>query len=299
MTRYLVTGGGGFIGRHLVARLRGDASHEVVTVGRSVDLTRRENALAAFRDAGPVDYIIHLADVQGDATWSAQHAAEQFLANHYIGLHVLDGWMQHQAQAQFVGVSSLWAFPESVVDVDEREYWNGRMHAPTEHYGFAKKLVGVGIGAARRQHGLRGTMLVLGSVYGPDDPTFHVIPSLIRRMRSQPDRLDVFGDGSQTRDFIYIDDQIEGIIRHLDHDGELLNIGSGRTYTIREVVEALVRVTAYAGEVHFDASKGAGVANRRMLVHAARAASGWPDNHQFVSLDEGLRRTVAALEVVA
>lgn len=294
MTRYLVTGGGGFIGRHLVARLMATQGNDVVSVGRSHDLTHRANAMAAFREAGSVDYVIHLADVQGDATWSASHATEQFLANGYMGLHVLDAWMQHQPSARFIGVSTLWAFPESIVDVRESDYWSGRMHVPTEHYGIAKKLLGVGIGAARRQRGMRGTMLVLGSVYGPADPTFHVIPSLIRRMRANPDALEILGDGTQTRDFIYVDDQIEGIVRHLDYDGDLLNIGSGSTHSVREVVDTLVRVLPYGGTVSYNPAKAAGVANRRMVVDAARAATGWPDNHRFLSLQDGLRRTVAA-----
>jgi len=292
--RYLVTGGGGFIGRHLVGRLSGIPGNEVVTVGRGADLTQRDNALTAFADAGAVDYVIHLADVQGDAGWSSRHAAEQFLANHYIALHVLEAWMQHQPAARFVGVSSLWAFPEAVVEVRESDYWAGRMHGPTEHYGMAKKVLGVGIGAARRELGLRGTMLVLGSVYGPNDPTFHVIPSLIRRMLANPNALEIFGDGTQTRDFIYIDDQVEGIIRHLNHDGELLNIGSGTSYAIREVVDTLVRVMSYRGQVTFDAASEVGVRNRKMIVDAARVATGWPNNHEFVSLVEGLTRTVAA-----
>lgn len=270
-----------------------------MSIGRRSDLTRRDNALAAFRDTAPVDYVIHLADVQGDATWSASHSAEQFLANHYIGLHVLDAWMQHQASARFVGVSSLWAFPETINEVRESDYWSGRMHEPTEHYGMAKKVLSVGLGAARRQLGLRGTMLVLGSVYGPHDPTFHVIPSLIRRMRANPDAIEIFGDGSQTRDFIYIDDQVEGIIRHLDYDGELLNIATGTTQSIRDVVDTLVRVMSYGGRVTYNASRAAGVASRRMVVDAARVATGWPDDHRFLSLEEGLRRTVSSAEYVA
>lgn len=295
MTRYIVTGGGGFIGRHLVARLRSTSGNEVVTIGRSTDLTRRDRAVAAFRDAGEVDYVIHLADLQGDAVWSASHAAEQFLSNHYMALHAVDAWMQHQPQARFVGVNSLWAFPESVAEARESDFWSGRMHAPTEHYGMAKKVLAVGIGAARRQLGLRGTMLTLGSVYGPHDPTFHVIPSLVRRMLANPDKLDVAGDGSATRDFVYVDDQVEGIIRHLDFDGELLNIGSGSSVSILELVRTLVHVMAYRGRVSFEAARASGVVTRRINVDTARIFSGWPDNHQFVSLEEGLRRTVVSL----
>src|SRR5207248_11491754 len=112
----------------------------------------------------------------------------------------------------------------------------------------------------------KGTSLVLGSVYGPADRTTHVIPSLLRRMVENPDRLEIWGDGHDARDFIYIDDQVQGIIRHLDYDGDLLNIGSGRSHTIREAVAVLARLMDYRGEVIFNASKSTGSGDRRMKV---------------------------------
>jgi nucleoside-diphosphate-sugar epimerase len=295
LRRYLLTGGRGFIGRHLAPALRArEPGCEVICIGRETDLTVRDAAMGVFREAGRLDYVIHLADVSGDAKWSASHAVTQFLANSYIATHVIDAWTAHQPQARLVGLSTLWAYPERVVSAREDDYWDGRLHVPTEHYGLVKKLFGAGIGAARGERGARGTMLVLGSVYGPDDSTFHVIPSLIRRMRENPDRLEVFGDGTETRDFVYVDDQVEGIIRHLDYDGELLNIGSGAAYTIREVVECLVRLLPYRGQVVFQPAKADGVRQRRMDVSRATAATGWPGNVTLHSLDAGLAKTLAA-----
>jgi nucleoside-diphosphate-sugar epimerase len=115
-------------------------------------------------------------------------------------------------------------------------------------------------------------------------------------MRANPATLEIIGDGSATRDFIYIDDQVEGILRHLDYDGDLLNIGSGSSTTIRNVVDTLIRVMNYKGQVNYNAHNSSGVMKRRMLIERARAESGWPDNHEFVSLEEGLRRTVASLK---
>ncbi|MEO5803435.1 MAG: NAD-dependent epimerase/dehydratase family protein [Verrucomicrobiota bacterium] len=297
MSRYLITGGTGFIGKHLTRFLQKRTSEEdVVSVGSKFDLTNSAKAKELFQNFGKFDYIIHLADVQGDAKWSAQNAAMQFMANVKMSLKVLESWHLRQPQARLICLSTLWAYPETIVDVEEKDYWNGRMHRPTEHYGLNKKILGVGMDAYKRQHGLKGTSLVLGSVYGPEDLTTHVIPSILNRMKENPDRLEIWGDGTQTRDFIYIDDQVQGIFQHLDYNGELLNITSGKTHSIREVVEILVKLMDYKGKVIFDASKSVGVVNRRINISLARRTTGWPDNFKLHTLEEGLLITVKAFK---
>lgn len=271
-----------------------DRAAEIIAPGREVDLTVREQALALFEQAGPVDYVIHLADVGGNARWAAEHAISQLLANSYMATHVIEGWTTFQRSARLVGMSSLWAYPERVEIVREENYWDGQLHAPTQTYGLVKKLFGAAIDAARRQMGMKGSMLVLGNVFGPDDPSDRVIPSLMRRMRSNPELLEIHGDGSETRDFIFIDDQVDGIITHLDYDGDLLNIGSGVSYTIREVVEELARLMPYTGRIVFNAASGAGVKQRQIDVSRATAATGWPSTIRLHSLGEGLRLTLAA-----
>jgi len=293
MSRFLVTGGKGFIGKHLTRFLQTRFDSGLVhSVGREFDLREAARVRELFQGFGAFDYIIHLADVQGDARWSAQHAAEQFLANAKISMNVLEAWQLWQAQARLICLSSLWAYPEAVVDAEEKDYWNGRMHRPTEHYGLNKKFLGVGLEACKRQHGLKGAALVLGSVYGPEDSTTHVIPSLLARMRQNPDLLEIWGDGSDTRDFIYIEDQIQGIFRHLDYNGELLNISSGQACSIRQVVDTLARLMNYKGKIVFDASKATGAASRRININLARQTTGWPDNFKLHTLEEGLQKTV-------
>jgi GDP-L-fucose synthase len=293
MSQFLVTGGKGFIGKHLTRVLRDRfGADQVTSVGREFDLREPARVKELFQGAGRVDYIVHLADVAGDARWAAQNAATQFFANAKISLNVLEAWQLWQAQARLVCFSSLWAYPESVSCASEADYWNGRMHRPTEHYGLNKKFFGVGLEACKRQNGLKGTTLVLGSVYGPEDATTHVIPSLLSRMRQCPDRLEIWGDGTETRDFIYVDDQMEGIIRHLDYEGELLNVSSGRASSIREVVETLARLTGYQGKIIFDKSKATGAGSRRINVELARQVGGWPGNFKLHTLEEGLQKTI-------
>lgn len=293
MSRFLVTGGKGFLGKHFTRRALSQwGEKNVLSVGREFDLRDSAQAATLFRDHGHFDYVMHFADVAGNAQWSSQNAATQYFANARISLNVLEAWHRWQPNARLVCFSSLWAYPEAVTFATEADYWSGRLHQPTEHYGLNKKFLGIGLGACKRQHGLRGTSLVLGSVYGPEDLTTHVIPSLLARMRQNADRLEIWGDGSETRDFIFVDDQIEGICRHLDYEGDLLNIGSGRSHSIREVVESLVRLTDYRGEVVYDASKGAGATSRRINVALATQATGWPGNYRLHTLEEGLRKTL-------
>src|SRR5260370_16185397 len=206
MQRVLVSGGSGFIGRHLVRRMRSAGTHDVVVVPKGLDLRDRDAARRTLAGAGKLQYVVHAADVGGDAEWAASHAGTQLLANSLMALHMLEAWREFQPQARFVGLGSLWAYPEEIVEIVEEAYWSGRMHQPTEHYGLGKKLLGVGIQAMRRENGLSGTMLVLGNVYGPGDKSTRVIPSLIKRILAAPPVLQVWGDGPETRNFVYIAD---------------------------------------------------------------------------------------------
>lgn len=291
MRRVLITGSTGFIGCHLVRILGATENYRVSVVPKGVDLTSRQSADEAFGACEPVDYIIHAADLGGDAEWSSNHPYTQLLVNSQMTLNTIEAWRTQQPQARFVGLSSLWAYPEAVTVAKEDEYWAGRMCQSTEHYGLSKKLLGVGIQAARREHGLKGTVLVLGSVYGPSDVSKRVVPSLIRRMRATPGRLDVWSDPNAARDFVYVDDQVAGILQHLDYDGELLNITSGQYATIGDLVAKLSSILGFTGEVSFKGSSKS-LPIRMVDVSQATNATGWPVNHSLHSLDEGLRKTV-------
>ena len=294
MKRFLITGGTGFIGSALARRLAGTHGAEnVVAVGRQFDLEQPAAADQLFQRHGRFDYVVHLADVSGNAAWSAAHGASQFMRNTAISWNVLRCWRAFQPQARMVTTSSLWAYPESAAVASEDQYWVGRMYGPTEHYGLGKKIMGTGIEAHKRQYGMRGTTLVLGSVYGPGDHSTHVIPSLIRRMRESPEQLEVLSDGTERRQFIYIDDQIEGIVRHLDYDGELLNVVTEAEHSVADVVREVAHILDYQGTIRFGTASATGF--RKLDSRLARQVSGWPDNVSFVPLTRGLQRTVAAM----
>jgi GDP-L-fucose synthase len=293
--RFLITGASGFIGRHLALRLmqREDA---VVVIPRHVDLRHTDETLRAF-DAAPVDYILHLADKDGDAHWSGANAFDQFHDNMCIHTNVLSAWRLKQPSARFVGFGSAWAYPCDDLRLfswDEADYWEGAMHPTVAHYGLTKKMLGMGIQAAWNQFGMYGTMLVLGNVYGPGDASSHVIPSLLRKMYEGGKRLEIHSSGEETRQFIYVDDQIESILTHMHVSEPLLNISSGIEVSLKEVIDLLVQITGYKGEVIYQGDSDGPMLRRDLSIDRATKISGWPKGHTFVSLEEGLRRTAIA-----
>ena len=157
---------------------------------------------------------------------------------------------------------------------------------------MSKKMLGSGLAACGRQHGLRGTMLVLGSIYGPGDHSDHLVPSLIAKMKRNPHELLVWGDGSQVRDFIFLEDQLRGIYLHKDFEGELLNIAGGQPASVHEVVAHLQKLMNYRGEIIYSGAENGLADDRRLDMSAATRYSGWPGSFRLKTLREGLKITI-------
>jgi GDP-L-fucose synthase len=293
MINYLITGGHGFIGRNLTEFIRNNhANSNVVSIGREYDLTDITACNKLFRQAVSFDYIFHLADVSGNARWSALHSADQFFANAKISLNILESSIKFQPNARLIGFSSLWAYPAKITWAQEQNYWDGPLHQPTQHYGLNKKFLGGGLQACKQQLNTKGTIMVLGSVYGPGDHSDHVIPALIKRLKDNPERLEVWGSGRQVRDFIYVDDQVQSIYMHKDFNGNLLNISGGQSYSIREVVETLAKILSYKGEIIYLSEEDSMDDIRCMDMTLAGQETGWPNNYKLRSLEEGLLLTI-------
>jgi GDP-L-fucose synthase len=293
VTRHLISGANGFIGRHLTEFIRNaEPNSEVVLLGRECDLTDSAICTRFFQQSAPFDYIFHLADVSGNARWSESHAADQFFANAKISLNILEGVTKFQPSSRLVGFSSLWAYPARVVLAKEQDYWDGHMRESIQHYGLNKKFFGGGLQACKQQLQIKGTMLVLGSVYGPGDHSDHVIPSLINRMKKNPKNLEVWGSGSQVRDFIYVEDQVHSIYLHRNFNGNLLNISGGQSYSIRNVVEILAKLLSYSGQIIYLSEQESGEDERLLDMTLANRNSGWPSNYNLRSLEEGLTLTL-------
>lgn len=293
MTRFLVTGGQGFIGRHLTNFLRvNEPEAEVISFGHEQDLTDPAVCFDMLRRIGPCDYIFHLADLSGNAQWSTAHSAEQFFCNSKMALNILEGVSRYQKTARLIGFSSLWSYPAGLTMAREQDYWSGPLHEPTQHYGLTKKLLGGGLQACKQQLQILGTILVLGSVYGPGDHSDHVIPSLVQRMKEKPKSLEVWGNGHQVRDFIYIDDQVRAIYMHRNYNGPLLNIAGGKAYSIREVVNELATVLQYRGIITYSAEQSSERDVRKLDMTLATSETGWPGKYETLSLHQGLTLTL-------
>jgi GDP-L-fucose synthase len=290
----LVTGGAGFLGSHLVERLEA-GGHEVV-VPRSADyeLTREEEAARLFRDTAP-DIVFHLAAVAGGIGANRAEPGRFWHANLLMGTHVLE-------QSRIAGVRKLvmlgtiCSYPKHTpVPFREEDLWDGYPEETNAPYGVAKKALLVGAQAYREQYGLNAIMLLPVNLYGPRDnfdlETSHVIPALVRKMMEGRDEVVLWGDGTPTREFLYVEDCAEGIALAGERydDPEPVNLGSGEEISIRELAELVAELTGFEGEIRWDTSKPNGQP-RRLLDTSKAERFGF---RAQTSLRDGLERTIA------
>ena len=291
----LVTGGGGFLGSHLVERLQTDG-HEVFVPRRAdYDLTKREDAERLFQNAQP-ERIFHAAGEVGGIGANRESPGRFWYANLIMGAHVLELAREH-AVAKLVIVGTVCAYPKfAPVPFREEDLWNGYPEETNAPYGVAKKSILVGAQAYREQYGLDSIFLLPANLYGPRDnfnlKTSHVIPDLIRKMLESPERVVLWGDGSPTREFLYVDDCVEGLVLAAErYDGaEPVNLGTGDEISIRELAELIAALTGFEGEIEWDTSMPNGQPRRSLDAGRARELFGFEAR---TPLREGLEQTIA------
>jgi GDP-L-fucose synthase len=295
MSRVLVTGGGGFLGSHLVERLEHEG-HDVFVARRiDYDLTRQPDVAALFRDARP-ELVFHLAAEVGGIGANRANPGRYWYANTVMGAHVLE-------EARLAGVEKLvlagtvCAYPKfAPVPFEEQTLWDGYPEETNAPYGVAKKSVLVGGQGYRDQYGLNAIFLLPANLYGPRDnfhPTnAHVIADLIRKMESDADEVVLWGDGSPTREFLYVEDCVEGFLLAAErYDGrEPVNLGAGKEISIRELAELVQDVVGFGGRIEWDTSMPNGQPRRSIDATRARELFGFEAR---TPLREGLERTVA------
>ena len=295
MTRVLVTGGAGFLGSHLVERLeqRGDDVH--VPRRRDVDLTHWDDAERAFAEAQP-ELVFHLAAEVGGIGANRANPGRYWYANLMMGAHVLELSRRHGV-GKVIFVGTVCAYPKfTPTPFREDDLWNGYPEETNAPYGVAKKSVLVGAQAYREQYGLDAIYLLPANLYGPRDnfdlETSHVIPALIRKMSEAEETVVLWGDGSPTREFLYVDDCAEGLLLAADrYDGpDPVNLGTGVETPIRELAETIAELTGFEGEVVWDTAMPNGQPRRRLDASRARELFGFEAR---TPLREGLARTVA------
>jgi GDP-L-fucose synthase len=296
--RLLITGGGGFLGSHLVERVRLDGIEPFVGHRRDYDLTVAADVERLYADAQP-ELVIHLAAEVGGIGANRANPGRYWYANLMMGAHIIEQSRLSRVD-KLVVLGTICAYPKfAPVPFREDDLWNGYPEETNAPYGIAKKTLLVGSDAYREQYGLRSIHLLPVNLYGPRDnfdlETSHVIPALIRKMVDAEARTEseivLWGDGSPTREFLYVDDAAEGVwlaAQRYD-DPEPVNLGTGEEISIRELAELIADLTGYDGSIVWDATKPNGQPRRKLDVTRADERFGF---RATTPLSEGLKRTV-------
>ena len=297
--RVLVTGGAGFLGSVVVAQLRAlGCSRIVVPRSRDYDLVEMADVKRLYNDAAP-DLVIHLAARVGGIGANQANAGKFFYDNLMMGVQLMEVGRQRQLQ-KFVALATICSYPKfTPIPFKEDDLWNGYPEETNAAYGLAKKMLLVQSQAYRQQYGFNSIVLFPVNLYGPGDnfdlTTSHVIPALIRKCfeakSTQRSEIILWGDGSPSREFLYVDDAAVGILRAAEAYNESLpvNLGTGEEITIRSLASMIAAEIGFTGRIEWDTSKPNGQPRRCLDVDRAKQFFGFQAKH---SLRDGLKKTI-------
>ena len=297
--RVMVTGGAGFLGAWVVRKLCQRGCQSIfVPRSQDYDLRHGEDIRRAVSEAAP-EIIIHLAARVGGIGANRAHPAEYFYDNLMMGVPLLhEAW--RAGVSKFVAIGTVCAYPKfTPVPFREDDLWDGYPEETNAPYGLAKKMLLVQSQAYRQQYGYNSIFLLPVNLYGPGDnfdpESSHVIPALIKKCVDAKtrgdDAIEVWGDGSPTREFLYVEDAAEGILLAAEHynDSQPVNLGSGKEVSIKELVEMIAHLTGFEGRIVWDTTKPNGQPRRSLDTSRANRVFGFKAQ---VGFEEGLRQTI-------
>ena len=303
MKNVIVTGATGFIGKTLVRQLNNIVEPDGHVIGLStstVDLANRNAAFEWFDSkhrSFACDHIFHLAALYKAGGWPIEHPATQFYVNMSINVNMLEAWCRFFPRAKLTTALSYCMYPPHDDPHPETELWGTEPEDYLFSYAMTKKTMLVGQRAYRKEYGLNCTSVVLPTVYGPQDSfaeDSHVMGALIgkfvRASKSGAGFVEVWGDGEQEREFLYVEDAANGIIIAAEKsEVDVFNLGSGKAYSIRKVAELIKQISEFKGEIRYNTNKFVGVRKRLLNVERIRKEIGWVAP---TALEQGISETV-------
>ena len=298
--RIVVTGGAGFLGSFVVEKLRARGCRNVVVPrSKDYDLRDRDAVIRLYKEAKP-HIVIHLAGVVGGIGANQANPGRFFYDNAIMGIQLME-YARRSGVEKFVAIGTICAYPKfAPVPFKEDDLWDGYPEETNAPYGLAKKMLLVQAQAYRAQYGFNAIYLLPVNLYGPRDnfdlDTSHVIPALIRKCAEARDRghseIVLWGDGSPTREFLYVEDAAEGILLATErYDGnEPVNLGTGEEVAIRDLAKLVAAEVGFTGEILWDTTKPNGQPRRCLDVSRAQQSFGFQAAHR---LRDGIAKTVA------
>ena len=297
--KILVTGGAGFLGSLVVKKLASKnipLENIIIPRSKNTDLRIWENCLQVVED---IDIVIHLAAKVGGIGYNQRNPATLFYDNAIIGIQLIEAARQAEVE-KFVIVGTVCSYPKfTPLPFREENLWNGYPEETNAPYGLAKKMLLVQSQSYRIQYGFNSIFLLLVNLYGPrdnfDPVSSHVIPALIRKCieakEQGDDHIVIWGDGSATREFLYVEDCAEAIIKAAEkyNKDDPINIGAGFEISIKDLVNLIAKLTGFKGKIVWDNSKPNGQPRRMLNTSRAFEEFGFRAN---INLEKGLKQTI-------